>query len=272
LRVRVHQRIGVLAIAAVGGLTVASAASAANTNEVSRGLTSPVGAGSMSRPLPIGVQFGLRSRAENPRLRPLPTKTYVLSMEGVTANAKAFPACGLAKLKRRKGPPARCAGAQLGTGLVKGAAGIVEDDTIAESVPCNLKLRVYNIGNGIALRLDGDPPLPAGFKSNKIGCPVPIHTAIPAPFRRVTIDGLPSTEMQFTVPKVLAHPLEGWNSALTLVNVDLERRTTQVRVGGAKRTVGYFSAVGCTGGERSLQVGFIGTDGVRSEASATPAC
>jgi hypothetical protein len=269
LRIKVHLCIGVLAIA---GLVLASAALAANKNDVSRGLVTPAGAGSPSHPLPIAVQFGLSSRAEDSKLRPLPTKTYVLGMEGVTAYPKAFPACGLAKLKRRKGPPSGCAKAQLGTGLVKGAAGIVEDDTIAESVPCNLKLRVYNAGNGIALRLDGDPPLPTGFKSSKIGCPVPIHTAIPAPFRTVTIDGLPSTELAFTVPKVLAQPLDGWNSALTLVNVDLEKRTARTRVGGAMRTVGYFSATGCAGGERSLQVAFIGSDGVRSEAAATPGC
>lgn len=253
-------------------LVLASVALAANRNDVSRGEVTPAGKGSASRPLPIQVRFGLRSRAESSKNRPLPTKTYVLGMEGVVAYPRAFPVCGIAKVKRRKGPPRSCAEAQVGSGLVKGAAGIVEDDSISESVPCNLRLRVYNIGNGLALRLDGEPPLPPGFTSNRLGCPVPIHTAIPAPFRKVTIDGLPSTELQFSVPKLLARPLDGWNSALQVVNVDLEKRTARVRVGGALRTVGYFSSIGCTGPDRLLQVAFLGEDGARSDATATPGC
>lgn len=255
------------AVGAVGVLAVTAApASAENVNSVTGKVTA--GSGSASAPLPIDVQFTLSSRNADVADRPLPTKTYVLGMEGVTTFAGAFPACSIAKLKARKGPPSACSKAQLGTGLVKGAAGIVEDETMDESVPCNLKLRVYNMGNGIALRLDGEPPLPKSFKTNKIGCPVPIHTAIPAPFRKVTIDGLPSTELQFTVPKLLMRPLVGWNSALQVVNSTLAKRTA--KSGG--RTVGYFSSIGCNGGTRSLQVGFIGTDGVRSDASAQPAC
>jgi hypothetical protein len=259
--VKVWIRAPFAALAMLGA--VAATANAANVNTVT-GKVTPTGAGSASDPLPLQVRFSLRSRSDDVANRPQPTKTYVLGMEGVAAYPGAFPACSIATLKVRKGPPAKCGKAQLGTGLVKGAAGIVEDDTMDESVPCSLTLRVYNMGNGIALRLDGDPPLPKSFKSTKIGCPVPIHTAIPAPLRKVTIDGLPSTELQFTVPKLLMKPLVGWNSALTLVDATLTKR-----VAGGK---GYFSSTGCNGGTRTLQVGFIGVDGARLDASTEPAC
>src|SRR6202008_838705 len=101
------------------------------------------------------------------------------------------------------------------------------------------------------------------FKSNKGGCPVPIHTAIPAPFRQVTIDGLPSTELRLTVPKLLMRPLVGRNSALAVGGAAPDRR-------GAVGT-GCFASIGCNGGTRTLQVGFIGVDGTRSDATAQPA-
>jgi hypothetical protein len=261
-----------VAILVAAGLVLASVAAGVNRSDVSRAVVSPGGAGNLRRPLPIAVQFDLRSRAENSKLRPLPTRTYILGIEGVRIFAKSFPACSLTKLKRHQGPPASCTDAKLGSGLVKGAAGLEEDETIAESVACNLKLILYNTGNSLALRLDANPPLPTGFKSNKIGCPVPIHTAVPAPSRSVTIDGVPSTELRFTVPDLLMHPLEGWNSALQLISLKLEKRNARIRIGAATRTVGYVSAIGCAGGRRSFQVHFIGTDGVHSGASTTTVC
>lgn len=252
--------IGVVAIA----LVMPPGASAANINTVTGGVA-PVGPGSANDPLPIGVKFALKSRNESSENRPLPTKTYVLGVEGVQANPGAFPSCSIKKLRVRRGPPATCGRSQIGRGIVRGAAGIVEDQTMAESVPCNLRLRVYNMGSGMALRLDGDPPLPGSFRSTKIGCPVPIHVAIPAPFRRIVIDGQPSTEMRFTVPRLLMRPLAGWNSGLMVVDATVDRLVSE-------SGKGYFAATGCSGGTRALNVGFVDINGRRADASADPRC
>ena len=59
---------------------------------------------------------------------------------------------------------------QVGVGLVKNAAGPVipgpgGERALSDSSPCNLRLRLYNDGDGMTLRLDSD------------GRPVPIDTS-----------------------------------------------------------------------------------------------
>jgi hypothetical protein len=262
-------RLSTVAVAAaVAALALAGTAGAANEYAIPRVGIKPSGKGSAARPLPVGVLFGLRVSEADRALRPTPIETYALAAEGLVVRPGAFASCTLRKLGRRRGVPRECAKAKVGHGLVRGAAGLAEDQTLEGSVPCNLKLGVYNTGKGMALRLDGEPPVPRGFGSKRLGCPVPVHLAIRVRTVETTIDGVKSTELRYKLPDLLLHPLDGWDASLRLVEVNLEREV--VRRG--RRKVGFYSAVGCNGAERTVRVVFVDPQGARAETTRTTGC
>lgn len=258
-----------LAVVATGAvLVVAGAAGAANKYGVARVDISPSGKGSPARPLPVGVLFGLRVREDDPTLRPTPIESYALAAEGLVVSPGSFARCSLSRLGRRGGVPRACDRAKVGGGLVRGAAGLAEDQTLEGSVPCNLRLRVYNTGAGMALRLDGQPPVPPGFASKRLGCPVPVHLAIRVRTVETMIDGVESTELRYTLPDLLLHPVDGWDASLRLVEVSLDRK----RARRGRRTLGFYSAVGCNGAERTVRVVFVDPHGGRAEATRAAVC
>ncbi len=261
-----------IAWALMAMLVLAGVAFAADRQRVSRVSVAPGGSGTPGKPKPVEIGFGLSVTAERPSQRPKPIKTYAIGIEGVLAYPRAFPACSLSQAKVRRAPARACGRAQVGSGLIRAAAGLREDPGMADSLPCNLKLRLYNTGTGAALRVDTEPPVPQSFKSRKLGCPVPIHTAIRGQLAKTTIDGLASMELRFTLPKLLLRPLEGWEGALQLVDASLTGETAPLRVKGRMRQVGYLSTVGCRGRDRTARAVFIDEDGVRTEATRTVGC
>jgi hypothetical protein len=258
--------VAALAVSALAALT--GSALGANTYSVERVSVSPSGEGTLSRPLAVSVDFRLSVGETDPAVRPAPVVAYELVGEGLVVSARPFPACSLRKLRRRRGVPLRCERARVGDGLARGAGGLAEDPALESSVPCNLRLGVYNTRRGLALRVDGEPPVPRSFKSRRPGCVVPIHTAIPVRLSQTAIEGLRSTQLRFTLPRLLLHPLDGWDGALRSVSVTLDRR--QARVGG--RRVGFYSSVGCAGGERSVSVTFVDEQGNSSLATRATRC
>jgi hypothetical protein len=265
--------IAAVALAVVLGTSAfAGSALAANRYEVSRMDVVPAAGGSPARPLPVRSHFTLGVDEQDPSKRPASIKTYVIGTEGVLAFPKPFPSCSVAQAKRRRGPARACAAAQVGGGQVRAAAGLKEDDRMSESFACNLRLRLYNTGRGVALRLDTDPPEPPSFTSKRLGCTASLHTAIAGRFDRVTIGGRASVDLRFTLPPSLLSPLPGWEGALQVVDVKLDARSARTRVAGQSRSVGFFSAIGCKGGERTTRAAFIDGDGTRAEATRTERC
>lgn len=258
--------LAVVATAAV--LVLAGAAGAANEYAIPRVGVLPSGKGSAARPLPVGVLFGLRVSEDDPALRPAPIESYALAAEGLVVRPGSFPSCSLRKLGRRRGVPRECGRAKVGGGLVRGAAGLAEEQTLEGSVPCNLRLRVYNTGAGMALRLDGQPPVPPGLGSKRLGCVVPVHLAIRVRTVTTRIDGVRSSELRYTLPDLLLHPLDGWDASLRLVEVRLDRKLA----GKGRRTRGFYSALGCSGAERTVRVVFVDPGGGRAEATRAAAC
>lgn len=256
----------------VGMLTCAGVAAAADDYRVTGAKVAPADGGTLTSPRPVSIAFGLGVSAEDRSLRPAPIKTYVVAAEGLVAFPKAFPSCSLSQVKVRRGPAKACAKAAIGGGLIRAAAGFEEDPTMAESLPCNLRLRLYNTGAGMALRVDTSTPVPRNFKSRAIGCPVPIHTAIRGSLTKTTIDETASMDLSFTLPKRLLRPLAGWVGALQLVNATLNRATASARIKGHMRSVGYFSAVGCRGATRTVRAAFVDESGARYEATRAIAC
>jgi hypothetical protein len=252
-------------VVAAAVLAAAPAAHAANTYSVSRAQVTPGTAGNPSSPTAVKVLFGLRAGEEDPTKRAAPIKTYMLASEGLVVDPRPFARCSLRQLKRRKGVPRRCAKAKVGTGVARGAAGLDEDPLLESSTACNLRLAVYNTGAGLALRLDGQPPVPPSLNSRRFGCPVPVHTAIKVSLSKIQIDGVESSELRFTLPRLLLHPLDGWDAALRVVDVTLDRRRST-------RGRALYGAAGCNGGERTVQVGFVDEQGTRATATRTIGC
>ncbi|HEY6780969.1 MAG TPA: hypothetical protein VI111_08450 [Thermoleophilaceae bacterium] len=261
-----------LALSLCAGMLVGVGAASANVYRVTRGSISPAGGGSAAKPQPVGIGFGLGVSADDRSERPSPVKTYRIATEGVLAFPRTFPSCSLSKAKIRRAPAKACAKALIGNGLIRAAAGFDDDTTIAQSLPCNLRLRLYNTGSGLALRVDTDTPVPRSFKSRELGCPVPIHTAIRGQFTRTTLDGMVAMDLSFTLPTLLLRPLQDWEGALQLVDASLGRWTGTALIKGHRRTVGYFSSVGCHGKTRTIRAAFVDEDGNRSEATRTVVC
>jgi hypothetical protein len=270
-QLRAVRRVRVLMLALVAiavALVGAGVAGAANEYGIPRVGIDPSGKGTGARPLPVGVLFGLRVSEDDPNLRPSPIESYALAAEGLIVRPGSFASCSLRKLGRRRGVPRECVTAKVGHGLVRGAAGLAEDQTLQGSAPCNLRLGLYNTGKGMALRLDGQPPVPPGLESRRLGCPVPVHLAIRVRTVETRIDGVRSTELRYTLPDLLLHPIEGWDASLRLVEVRLDRK----RAKRGRRTLGFYSAVGCNGTARTVRAVFVDPQGGRAEATKDTAC
>jgi hypothetical protein len=242
--------IAVLALAAV--VAVASVAYAANVYEVHLGSTTTPGKGSKAKPIPTALKFGFKVEETDPNKRATVIEDYAIGSEGLVTNPKLFPKCAFSDLDNEPAPPAKCKKALVGTGLVKAAAGPSTDQSLAVSSPCNLQLRLYNNGSGMILRLDGGPPVPPSFESDKVGCALSQHTAINGKFVKRKIGGLTSSDFVFSVPETLKHPLVGTD--VSVRRSDNLIKFKMKRVNGKPR--GFYEKIGCKGGKRLVRATF----------------
>jgi hypothetical protein len=253
-----------IAVAAVGVLAaVATVAFAANTYTVHRASTTAAGKGSLANPIPTGITLGFKVEETDKSKRATVIEKYRLGSEGLLANTKVTPTCPFSALNKQTGVPARCKKALVGDGFVKNAGGPSDDQSLEHSLPCNLKIRLYNTGKGMAIRLDYQgKPMPPSFESDRIGCPLPIATAINARFVRTKIGGVASSDLRFTVPENLKHPLIGSDNSLreTVTNVLLKTKV----IDGERW--GFYSKVGCRGNRRLTRATFT----TERTASAPP--
>jgi hypothetical protein len=255
--------IAVLAVAALAAVT--SVALAANTYKVHKASTSAKGKGSKAKPIPTGVVIGFQVGETDPSKRATVIEKYSIGAEGLVTNTKAAPRCAFTELDDQAGVPAKCNKALVGSGLVKNAAGSSADQSLATSAPCNLQLRLYNIGTGMAIRLDsnGKPP-PPSFESNTVGCPLPIGTAINARFVKTKIGGVAASDLRFTVPQNLKHPLTGVDNSIRQSVTTIVRKVKTIR----GKQVGFYSKVGCKGNRRTTRATFT-TEATASQPAQT---
>src|ERR687898_46936 len=242
-----------VAALALGALAaVASVAFAANTYTLHKASTNAKGEGSKAKPIPTNLVFGFRVGETDPSKRATVIEKYAIGAEGLLANTRVKPKCAFTELDDQAGVPAKCGKALVGKGIVKNAAGPSSDQRLSVSAPCNLRLRLYNIGTGMAIRLDGGPPAPPSFDSNVIGCPLPIHTAIKARFVKTKIAGVAASDLRFTVPQNLKHPIIGNDNSI---------RESVSTIARAEKTIngkrwGFYSKVGCKGTRRTVRATF----------------
>jgi hypothetical protein len=238
--------IAVLALAAV--VAVASVAYAANVYEVHLGSTTVKGKGTKAKPIPTGLKFCFKVEETDANKRATVIEEYAIGSEGLVTNPKLFPKCAFSELDDAT-VPAKCAKANVGSGLVKNAAGPSTDQSLSSSSP------------GMVLRLDGGPPIPPSFESDQVGCALPIHTAINGKFVRRAIGGVTSSDFVFEVPSNLKHPLTGTDNSVRRSDNIIKLKTRKVR--GKRR--GYYEKIGCKGKTRLVRATF------KTEATATQA-
>jgi hypothetical protein len=248
--------IAVLAVVAV--LAVASVAVATNVYQVHLGSTTVKGKGTKAKPIPTGLKFGFKVEDSDSTKRATVIEEYAIGSEGLVTNPKLFTKCNFTELDDST-VPAKCAKAQVGSGLVKNAAGPSTpgpggERALSDSTPCNLRLRLYNDGDGMTLRLDSDgKPIPPSFESDEVGCALPIATAINGKFVKRKIGGVTSSDFVFSVPENLKHPLSGIDNSVRRSDNILKLKKKRVK--GKQR--GFYEKIGCKGGKRLVRATFI---------------
>jgi hypothetical protein len=276
------RKLSVAALATAALVALASVAYAANTYEVhlARG---GQGVGSMKKPIPTKLDFGYRV-GDTEDKRPFVIREYRIAAEGTRYYPKARKKCTFeAATDPTVTDPAqlssKCRAAKVGVGTIANLAGAPNDRD--QKLPCNVKLTLINISTGdprypktvkqikkrggMAIRIDTDPP----------DCPIPVHEALAAPFYDTKIEGIPTSELRFTVPDTLAHP-GGLDNSVVEVTSRIQKLTGKVPVkkgkpvaAAKKRKVGFTSLVGRKGKKRTVRVVFVDESGAKTTATTT---
>ena len=112
--------------------------------------------------------------------------------------------------------PSKCSKALVGDGLVKNAAGRDHGPVSASTAAVQPQVRLYNLGTGLAIRLDsfGQPRAAELRLDDVVGRPLPIGTAINAKWVKTKIGGVTASDLRFTVPQNLKHPLTGIDNSI----------------------------------------------------------
>jgi hypothetical protein len=267
MRKRLIAALTTVAVLGFGGVAFAE-----NIYEVHIANSSPKGKGTASKPLPVKLGFGY-TVGDTEGLRPTVIEQYRIAPEGLVTFPKLFPSCTFRQAAAPQVAGA-CRRALVGSGLVRNEAGAVGDRS--QKLVCNLRLTLYNISGagrngGMAIRLDGDPPAaPPG--SQQVGCTLSVHTAIKAPFFPARVEGQRTSELRFTVPSELQQPLPGVQNAVVEARSVVNRKTATTRIKGKRRTVGFYSEVGCKGRTRTTRVTFVDTENRRFTANRQSPC
>jgi hypothetical protein len=272
---------------ALVALAVAGIAWAANVYTV-EGHSAPAGKGTKAKPLPKALDFDFTVADEVAANRGIPLKSYFIAAEGLVTYPEVFPNCSggtsganapdLAAAQRA------CRRARVGGGIIKALVG--SRNTPTESANCVLNLNLYNLkpGNygefgrvgrngGLAIRIDGDPPPPPNLDNSQKGkCLAAQHQSILATYHPVKIQGITSDELRFTVPPELLHPAQGLDVTVRQVFSEIAKKTAKKKINGKRRTVGFYSAIGCKGRQRSVQVTFVSETGQRTPVSDSERC
>jgi hypothetical protein len=265
------RKLVIAAVAAIAAIALASVAYAANHYDVHVAKTTPVAKGSAKKPVPIALDFGYLVTGDTPQLRATPIIQYRIGAEGLVTYPKVAKSCKFAEAFSSTISP-KCKKAKVGQGIVINKFG-ASNDPSALGI-CNLKLTLYNLSDagklgGLAIRLDGDPPAPTDPNSRQPGCPLAVHQAIKAPYFKTKIDGLPASELRFDVPNNLVHPVGGVDNSVREAVSHVNKIVGKAKVKGKKRKVGFYSAVGCKGKNRTTRVQFKDESGTLFTANDT---
>ena len=246
------RKLWIAALAIVAVFAVVGTAIADNTYQVHKAGTTAKGKGSVAHPIPTGIIIGFKVGEQDPSKRGTVIEKYAIGAEGILANGKGAPKCSFDNLNDPGPVPAKCKKARVGGGIAKNAAGASNDQALAHSSPCNLRIDLYNIGTGLAIHLDSESkPPPSTFGTNEIGCLLPIdgRYTIKAKFVKTKIAKVTSTDLRFTVAENLKHPAPGIDNSIYESVTKIMKKT--------KNGVGLYSKVGCKGKTRTTRATFV---------------
>jgi hypothetical protein len=261
--------VGALAVVAVFAL--AGVAYAVNVYNITQGDVSGGGKGSASKPVPKSLKFAYTVK-DSTQPRGKPVSKYKIAIEGLTGKyAKFLPKC---KYSEANAPTvsSKCKKAKVGSGKVENLAG--PSNNQSNNTFCNLGLTLYNLGTGLAIRLDADPPAPSA-QNGPVGCSLPVHQAINAKFKTIKLDKVTTSSLDFNVPLNLRHPLGAngnFDNVVANTVATVKKKTTKVKIRGKRRTVGLYSAVGCRKGKRTVRVTFTDEVPKTTAVSSTTGC
>jgi hypothetical protein len=274
----------IAALAAAMVLALGGIAYAVNEYTVD-GNSRPVVKGSKKKPVPVSLSFDYTVRDLIDANRGTPVQEYRIGAEGLVTYPEAFPACrgddkGVNKQVFNGAEQACPRKTKVGEGIIYAYVGASIDQTQRE--PCVLKLTLWNVKpgdwgvygkirrkeGGLAIRIDSIANTPPALKEQYKGrCLNNQNRAILAPYRRVKIGGVASDELVFTVPDVLLYPARDENGNPVIESVvrdvfsKIKRRTARKKIGRKRRKVGFYSAIGCKGNTRLIQVTFVDDKG-----------
>jgi hypothetical protein len=241
-------------VAVAAAVLVTGAAYAVNTYVVDIASGGPGNkAGSAAKPLPVFLNFGYEV-GDTENLRPSVINRYFIAAEGIKYFPQARPRCTFSQADQSPAYSKKCKAAVVGHGTIANAFGPSGDRTA--KAPCDVKLTLLNISTGpgvtkkrggMAIRIDTGPP----------DCPLEIHGALAAPIFDVKIEGVPTSELRFRVPDSLIHPAPGVDNSVIDVASKVLRVTGKVKVHGKKQKIGFASAVGRKGKQRTVRVTFV---------------
>ncbi len=222
----------------------------------------PRGAGSPTRPLAKDLSFRAEVHPSGGVL-PAPFERYRIVIQGGRVYPRVLPSCSAAQAAAAD-HARRCQSARIGSGTVDIWYG-APNDPIASTPSCRIFSTFYNLGSGLAIRLD---------VNERSGCPVAAlpRNVLVAKFIRTRLGGKAASGIEFTVPPELRH-IAGLSIVVKSLTGRFRRVLGEARVAGTKRSVGYFSSVACaTRRQRLVAVSAVDENGVSYRASARVPC
>jgi hypothetical protein len=238
-------------------LVVAAVAFAQQANQYSvSGSVSPNAKGSKAKPVPVSVKFNY-TITEASGKQPAPVKSYKIAFTGLQTNGALFPTCTVSKITGAGNSDSGCPKkALVGTGTIDSYVYQTADPSGAGGFPCPKKINLWNAGkNKMVIFIFGDAAQCGG-----VGALPPIEAKF------VKTSG--GQALQFDVPASILHAVAGLSVAVHNVTSTVKKLTVTKK--GKKR--GYFEAVGCPGGKRTVLVTFTPEAGSPGNATKSQSC
>ena len=211
------RKVLVAALALVALAAVASVAIAANTYTLHKASTSAKGKGSKAKPIPTNLVFGFQVGETDSSKRATVIEKYTIGGEGLVANTKVKPKCAFTELDDPSGVPAKCNKALVGKGLVKNAAGSSSGPvTVGEQLalqPAAAALQ-HRQGHGDQARQQRQAARRrTSSRTRSAACCRSPRRSMPGS-RSAKIGGVTTSDLRFTVPQNLKHPLTGVDNSI----------------------------------------------------------
>jgi hypothetical protein len=253
----------ILAFAIVAALALAGVAYAStNIYTLDKASTTPAGKGSSKKPKAKKVVFSFSTNTDD-GTRAKVIQFYDIGFQGLKYYGDKMPKCSYSEANQKgiADVKSKCGKAAAGGGSINNFFG-KSDDPNAKT-QCKLKLRIYNIGNGLALRLD---------REKQEDCLVNPSAAIKGKFHTIKVGGIKSVALKFEVGLNLRHPIPGFDNSVNNVTSTV-KKSGKLKIKGKKRTVGILSSVACgKHNKRTISVKFTDESGVSKTVKKPVKC